>query len=321
MALRAFFSKNNAKRLTLYVVIFIFLSFIFPQNISSGGWGARIISVTKEIIKGIPLLGLDAVGKELLPSGWTYFKPLLMPVINKLRDRNPYLISDQPRTESQAKIIGEIAALDFSNDRELQDMLLNNFERLQSGQDLILEDLNRIEGRIITLEKKVDRILALLEEGEERNEIAARPQSETFEPTEIIPRERTGHVVDRDGTFIAYASGVVRDTNTGLEWFVGPDRDTTWDEARAWVDSLDINGGGWRMPTVEELETLHRNDIGRPYYKTPLLKTTNWRVWAGRTEGLYEAWTYLFYNGDPYLDRRDYASGRVAFAVRYQKEW
>ena len=55
--------------------------------------------------------------------------------------------------------------------------------------------------------------------------------------------------VDRDGVYVAYANGIVKDSNTGLEWKVGPDKNTTWYEAKSWVLSLNLDGGGWRMPT------------------------------------------------------------------------
>ena len=54
----------------------------------------------------------------------------------------------------------------------------------------------------------------------------------------IIPKE-----TDRDGSFIAYDNGVVYDIETGLEWVVGTDKDTTWDEALEWVENLTDDGG------------------------------------------------------------------------------
>ena len=32
-------------------------------------------------------------------------------------------------------------------------------------------------------------------------------------------------VLQRDGAYVAYANGIVRDTKTGLEWKVGPDKE------------------------------------------------------------------------------------------------
>lgn len=53
--------------------------------------------------------------------------------------------------------------------------------------------------------------------------------------------------IKRDGIFVLYGNGIVRNMNTGVEWKVGPDKDTTWDEAKSWVQGLNIAGGGWTL--------------------------------------------------------------------------
>jgi formylglycine-generating enzyme required for sulfatase activity len=90
--------------------------------------------------------------------------------------------------------------------------------------------------------------------------------------------------VGRDGVYIAYANGIVKDTKTGLEWMAGPDRDVSWDEARAWVESLNAGGGGWRMPTMKELKGLYHYGKGSRNM-TPLLKTTGYYVWSSQSSG------------------------------------
>ena len=93
----------------------------------------------------------------------------------------------------------------------------------------------------------------------------------------------------RDGNFIAYSKGVVYDNNTGLEWYAGPDRNTTWNEAKAWVESLSFAGGGWRMPTREELKTLYKKGAGTRNMMA-LLKTTGGYVWSESRDSS-SAWT------------------------------
>jgi hypothetical protein len=111
-----------------------------------------------------------------------------------------------------------------------------------------------------------------------------------------------------------YADGVVKDTKTGLEWVAGPDGNMTWLQARDWVRGLSIDGGGWRMPTVKELEGLYQKGRGKRNM-TPLLKTTGWRVWSGKTMGSPLDWYFDFYLGPRILDFRVSTSPR-AFAVR-----
>ena len=130
-------------------------------------------------------------------------------------------------------------------------------------------------------------------------------------------------VFARDGNFIVYTKGIVTDTKTGLEWVAGPDRDTDWNEARSWVQSLNLDGGGWRMPTTDELKILYKKGAG-DRNMTPLLKTTGWYVWSGETKGSSAAWYFTFRSGSRHWPTRgsrdwgsrDSSSYERAFAVR-----
>ena len=124
--------------------------------------------------------------------------------------------------------------------------------------------------------------------------------------------------ITRDGHYTAYASGVVYDTETGLEWVAGPDKDTDWNEAKLWVDNLKVAGGGWRMPTIEELETLYQKGKG-DRNMTPLLKTTGWYVWSGETKDSWSARDFYFgFAGKGWRARTDSTIAR-AFAVRSRR--
>ena len=93
---------------------------------------------------------------------------------------------------------------------------------------------------------------------------------------------------------------------------MGPDSDMDCDQAVAWVNSL---GGGWRMPTRAEMQSLHQKGAGDRNI-TPLLKTTGWWVW---TEPRDESavWYLFFYPGcELPLLRRGGSTDHRAFAVR-----
>ena len=110
--------------------------------------------------------------------------------------------------------------------------------------------------------------------------------------------------------------GIIKDKETNLEWFVGPDNDTNWNDAKAWVESLNVAGGGWRMPTGEELKTLYMKGAGERNM-TPLLKTTGWWVWPRETYSFPRGNAFHFGHGDRVLwnDLITSYRGRV-FAVR-----
>ena len=119
------------------------------------------------------------------------------------------------------------------------------------------------------------------------------------------------------GRYISFANGIVGDPKTGLEWRVGPDKDTNWNEARSWVQSLNLDGGGWRMPSTDELKALYIKGTGSRNM-TPLLKTTGWYVWSGetKTRGSSDARYFSFNDGSRDWYPRGNSSNKRAFAVR-----
>jgi len=120
------------------------------------------------------------------------------------------------------------------------------------------------------------------------------------------------------GRFIAFKNGIVRDKKTGLEWIVGPDKDTTWNQAKEWIENLTVDSGGWRMPTIAELRTLYQKGVGT-HNMIPLLETSGGYVWSGETKmESSETYGYLFDNVDEHWG---YPTTFVcrAFAVRYRK--
>jgi len=144
-------------------------------------------------------------------------------------------------------------------------------------------------------------------------DVASLPQK----PSYTRPSS-TSDVIKRDGVYVAYVNGIVRDTKTGLEWKVGPDRNMTWDEAKSWVESLNLDGGGWRMPTTDELEALYKKGVG-DRNMTPLLKTTGWGVWSSETKGSSLAWIFDFDDGSRSWSVRNFSYLR-AFAVRSRSD-
>jgi hypothetical protein len=100
---------------------------------------------------------------------------------------------------------------------------------------------------------------------------------------------------------------------------VGPDRDIAWKEARSWSESLTVDGGGWRLPKIEELRTLYLQGRGTRNM-TPLLKGSSHFIWSGE-KPLFasEAWTFNYDAGEKALTPLTLSSARRVFAVRSKK--
>jgi hypothetical protein len=145
------------------------------------------------------------------------------------------------------------------------------------------------------------------------------PETGTAQQPRLFSKISNANEIGRDDRFIAYANRVVLDTKTGLEWCVAPDKDMTWGEAKSWVENLSIDGGGWRMPAIEELRTLYISGIGTRNM-TPLLKTSGWWVWSGERNGsLTAAWNFSFSGGNEHwIPQSNCRLGR-GIAVRSRK--
>jgi hypothetical protein len=175
----------------------------------------------------------------------------------------------------------------------------NNAERLR-----LEKERRELEQLRAQLEKKQR------ESQNQRIEVASVPSNPSYSRPST-----SSNFIKRDGIYVAYANGIVKDTNTGLEWKAGPDKNTDWNEARSWVQGLNLDGGGWQMPTMDELEGLYKEGKG-DRDMTPLLKTTGWAVWSGETKGYLNACGFNFYGGYGDCGSRFYDTYSRAFAVR-----
>jgi hypothetical protein len=184
--------------------------------------------------------------------------------------------------------------------------LRGNFYFTKEGTD------TRVNDELAILRRERQELKKLRAEIERKQR---ESQSQRIEVASVPQRPSTSNVIQRDSIYIAYANGIVKDTSTGLEWKAGPDRNTDWNEARSWVQSLNLDGGGWRMPTTDELKALYKDGKG-DRNMTPLLKTTGWYVWSGETRGSSDARGFDFSDGYRIWDGRDYSAYNRAFAVR-----
>jgi hypothetical protein len=113
-------------------------------------------------------------------------------------------------------------------------------------------------------------------------------------------------------------NGVITDRVTGLEWYVRPNRDNNWHQAKAWTESLTVAGGGWRMPTIPELKALYQKGASR-VNMDPLFQAKAAWVWSGQMHDTRTAWGFAFYSGLVNSHGLNYGDGRMAFAVRSRR--
>ncbi len=167
---------------------------------------------------------------------------------------------------------------------------------LQAERDRLAEERARIESE----RQELEQLKELAEE--ERQLVAERKRLEE-ERTKLAMAEKPSPTISgarataRDGSFIAYDNGTVKDTSTGLMWAAKDNgRDINWSNAKSYCENYE--GGGytdWRMPTQDELAGLYDKSITNTtsstggcnggYHLTNLINLTCCCPWASEMRG------------------------------------
>lgn len=103
--------------------------------------------------------------------------------------------------------------------------------------------------------------------------------------TSLVLDASLAFAIDENARFSIDKQGIITDSETHLQWYVGPDRSTDWDQANAWVKNLAVDGGGWRMPTSVELKRICIRVSGSGlrgdhHDLSPVFKTGGWYMWS-----------------------------------------
>ena len=114
--------------------------------------------------------------------------------------------------------------------------------------------------------------------------------------------------------FTLTVDGIIVDSQTALEWVVGPDENTNYSQAEKWVAACTVAGGGWRLPTMNELKILYKKGV-EVRNMEQIFKTTGSFVW-GEPKDWLSAWNFNFRNGSANWDSRYDSSNNRVFGVR-----
>lgn len=111
-----------------------------------------------------------------------------------------------------------------------------------------------------------------------------------------------------DKRFTAPGDGTVRDSQTGLQWAQRDNgQDINWNNARSYCSNLSTAGGGWRLPSMDELDGIYDRSetLTTPCGQwtcevSPLFSLTGPVVWISESSGSSGAWTFALTNGRRY---------------------
>ena len=127
------------------------------------------------------------------------------------------------------------------------------------------------------------------------------------------------NMMDENAVYDPLENGIVKDTETGLEWKVGPERNIMWDVAKSLIQNMKLDGGGWRMPTEVELKRLYLIGV-KPRNIGFLLKVDGWAVWSIEAKDSEAKYVYFIESGEGYWYNRYESNGMRTIAVRSPKK-
>ena len=159
---------------------------------------------------------------------------------------------------------------------------------------------------------------------QERNEMAAKimhiiamllmDDGDTTSNTQSLKKtgQTTSYYAGDDGYYqkgvtpsYSRANEVVTDHVTGLQWQDDVETKTitkTWADAQSYCSTLSLDGGGWRLPTVQELQSIVVDGAYNPSIDTTAFVNYNTSsyYWSATThaDGTDRAWIVFFYYGD-----------------------
>ena len=134
-----------------------------------------------------------------------------------------------------------------------------------------------------------------------------------------------GSAAADDGRWKVSKPGVVTDTFTDTQWTQRDNLgDTNWHNAKSHCSSLSLDGGGWRLPTMNELSQLYSGAQGN---KVPCMNSqctapkpfylTGYWYWSGdQVNGSSEAWQLGLSNGSRFSSPVSHSGSTRALCVR-----
>lgn len=134
-----------------------------------------------------------------------------------------------------------------------------------------------------------------------------------------------GSAAADDGRWKVTKPQVITDTFTDTQWTQRDNLgDINWHDAKAHCANLKLDGGGWRLPTMNELSQLYSgaqgNKVACGAYQCSAPKafylTGTW-FWSGEQgNSSSEAWDFHLTDGSRISGHVSYAAGTRALCVR-----
>jgi serine/threonine protein kinase len=236
-------------------------------------------------VYGVLVIFLLAV---LAGSGWLFY--------NNMFSSEPFLGANKnPALDPKVPLKGHLYVDSQPDNAKIR--ILNIGPAFYQGMPL---DAGRYHVEVSAGEYETIKLWVTLVSGEDKS-INVRLKKRTVAPSSSYSSYSSAREIKRDGRFVAYADGTVKDTKTGLMWASKDNgEDINWNDAKRYCENY--RGGGytdWRMPTQDELAGLYEPNTKNTnpstggcsggYHINKLFHITCCCPWASETRGSFAA--------------------------------
>jgi hypothetical protein len=188
-----------------------------------------------------------------------------------------------------------------TNPNDAKVRILNIGQKFYQGIEL---KSGRYHVEVSADEYETKKLWVTLGSGEDKS-IDVRLKKRAVAASSSYSSYSSAREIKRDGRFVAYANGTVKDTKTGLMWASKDNgEDIKWEDAKRYCENYRVGGyTDWRMPTLDELKGLYdKSESYQPTqttYMTKLIELSSCCPWTSETRGSGAAF-FNFYDGSSY---------------------
>lgn len=211
-------------------------------------------------------------------------------------------------------------------------------ENCKCEEDMLISTVQNLAARLIgknagaveKIEADTKPAAEVTDQTQKKNEPQAPVEIVQIHPGQTVTQsEDVLGITD----FLVYDGTLIIDKKENLEWMVGVDHDTSHYNTKKWLAKLNDEQGDWRLPTLDELQTLYEDGLRGAIFEERL-KLTGRKVWSNnnrywrsgshRNEAVkcfdFETGKSTEVRVDDWWNGPDPIWGIRAFAVRSMKE-
>jgi len=175
-----------------------------------------------------------------------------------------------------------------------------------TAKEMTQQERNKMTKKFVPIFVDSIILIVLLDDGDSKTPPSSgSPLKKTGQTISYYPGDDGDLQMGVTPSYSRVANGVVRDNITGLQWQDNIEAETIekeWLDAQTYCNALSLDGGGWRLPTVQELQSIVVDGAYDPSIDTTAFvnHTISSLCWSSTTVAYNTDNAWVVYFGDGY---------------------